>query len=144
MFGGIGTWPRFTTSATPSAPQVAIFGWRAPPGSERIAAETEPGPRSTLPSRMVLRHRCPRSCATSSSAIWIVESYVEVSPGFSATPVTSSGSWCSAAKLGPFVHVVWADAWPRAPRITTATSTRSSRLGTNSPAQSWVRNSGKT
>src|SRR5664280_2123725 len=122
--------------------QVAIFGWRAPPRSERIAAETEPdlrseqgvlvrllswlarwtlghrhprwvssmsadGPRqarctkwcattcrhSTLRLRMGLRHRCPRSCATSSSVIWIVESYVEVWPGFSATPVTSSGSW---------------------------------------------------
>ena len=72
---------------------------------------------STLWLRMGLRHRCPRSCATSSSAIWNVESYVEVSPGFSATPVTSSGSWRSAAKVGPFVHVVWADAWPRAPRI---------------------------
>lgn len=109
--------------------QVATAGWRAPPGSERIAAETEPDlrseqgvlvrllswlarwtpgrhrhprgasstsvgglrqahcarlfamtcRRSTLPSRMGLRHRCPRSCATSSSVIWIVESAVHSS-----------------------------------------------------------------
>ncbi len=66
--------------------------------------------RCTLPSRMGLRHRCRRSCETSSSVIWIVESYVEVSPGFSATRVTSSGSWRFPVKAAKHnVRYVWVE-----------------------------------